>query len=416
MRNFILGLSIVLGVTATLSAQTTDTLRVMQYNLLQYPSSSTATIKHSYLSIILGYVKPDIIGVNELNPPVGNADNLLNSAIRPVLGNSWKRAAFTNSTNSPVANMLFYDSSKVELRGQEIVSSVVRDINAYHLYYNGPGLAQAPDTTRFTVIVCHLKAGSASQDSIDRAGMTQSVATWLSQQPIPGNYMMMGDFNIYSSQEGCYQNLLNATPAGITLYDPISSPGNWASNSNFAALHTQSTRVNTEPDGGSGGGMDDRLDHILINASLRDKTQSIGYKSGSFRAIGQDGQRYNQTINQPTNTAVSAAVANALYGMSDHLPISLDLIIDSYPLSNSVNADQEKIGVSPNPVEGSLTLQIPQGKGEVQIMDLQGKVWMSSIVTSTKIYLELNSLPAGVYILKYSGESQTPQAIRLIKL
>jgi hypothetical protein len=71
-----------------------DTLKVMVYNLLQYPSASNYQTKNAYLDTIVNYVKPQILGVNELNPPSTNADNILNLVLKPRLSPSFTRAVF----------------------------------------------------------------------------------------------------------------------------------------------------------------------------------------------------------------------------------------------------------------------------------------------------------------------------------
>ena len=55
----------------------------------------------------------------------------------------------------------------------------------------------------------------------------------------------------------------------------------------------------------------------------------MGYIDGSYTAIGQDGLHFNQSVNDPpTNTSAPSDVIEALYGNSDHLPISIKLKIE----------------------------------------------------------------------------------------
>ena len=111
----------------------------------------------------------------------------------------------------------------------------------------------------------------------------------------------------------------------IQFYDPKDKAGSWNNNSNYADLHTQSTRSSTSEGGCfSTGGLDDRFDFILCGKEILDNKRGISYIEDSYKAIGNDAQHFNkktlllQIINQfPIN------VINALYDMSDHLPVQI---------------------------------------------------------------------------------------------
>ena len=46
---------------------------------------------------------------------------------------------------------------------------------------------------------------------------------------------------------------------------------------------------------------------------------------GSFRVVGNDGMHYNQGIDEGTNFSVPANIRSALYAISDHLPVLVEL-------------------------------------------------------------------------------------------
>ncbi len=390
-----------------------DTLKVMVYNLLQYPSASNYTTKNAYLDTIVNYIRPHIFGVNELNPPASNADLILNQVLKTRLSPTYTRAVFSSTGSSPVANMLYYDSAYFRMKAQYSIPTPVRESNAYVLYYNDPTLAQSNDTTFLTVVLTHLKAGNTSADSSDRAAMSQAIASWLNTRPVPGNYIVMGDFNVYSSQEGCFQELLNAN-SGVRMYDPVNQLGNWNNNSAFANWFTQSTRTTAESDGGSNGGMDDRLDHLLFNEGIRDNLQRMRYLSGTYKIVGQDGLRFNQSINNPSNTAVPSSVAIALYGMSDHLPITAEFSFTP----SIVSVEDEVQGVFaydlyPNPAQGYLNLKKIQGGLSnditLEIIDGMGRVvWRDSepFWSLNETSIPVYSLSTGVYALKIQENGQ----------
>ncbi|MCS7034210.1 MAG: hypothetical protein NZ561_09470 [Phycisphaerae bacterium] len=136
-----------------------------------------------------------------------------------------------------------------------------------------------------------------------------------------------GDFNMQSNAETGWQNLFTGSGAGLAVdpLNPTNAPQTWNNNSAFASIHTQSTRVGATPDndGGATGGMDDRFDVQLFTHEFNDG-EGLSYIPGSCRAFGNDGQRFNRAINSTPTISLGAAVANALWDASDHLPVVSD--------------------------------------------------------------------------------------------
>jgi hypothetical protein len=147
--------------------------------------------------------------------------------------------------------------------------------------------------------------------------------------------MVIGDFNIYYSDEPAYQRLLNQTNSGYVL-DPIDSPGNWHNNISFADIHCQSTRTR-QFGGGANGGMDDRFDMILISQPIQ-SIERIKYVSGTYTSYGNDGNHFNDSINAPPNTAVSQEIADALHYASDHIPIYAKFHFDGITQVESISS------------------------------------------------------------------------------
>ena len=113
---------------------------------------------------------------------------------------------------------------------------------------------------------------------------------------------------------------------GLHFNDPINQSGEWHNNWNYADIHTQSTRTANLPDGGSTGGMDDRFDFMLISDDLLDG--ALSYVPDSYQSFGQDGEHYNVSMLAVKNFSIPNDINNALYYMSDHLPVLMQLIYD----------------------------------------------------------------------------------------
>ncbi len=318
--------------SALAQCPTVDTLRVMSYNLLNFPGGrddcGTNTVipaRWDTLAMILNYVKPDILMVCELQNAVG-ADSILNRALNINGISNYSRASFVVNQSpggTNLNNILFYNSAKMSLYRQTLLRTHQRDISYYTLLMNDPGLASGNDSTFLDVFVGHLDA--AGTDSLSRKRSCDTLRHYIDTAASARNVLFGGDFNFYRSTESGYLTLLSGT---YPLFDPINAPGEWTANAAFASVHTQSTRASstTSMDCGALGGMDDRFDFILASSPIMNGSGGIEYIPGTYLPLSNSGNLFNRSINDPiNNSAIPAAVKNALFHMSDHLPVIMDL-------------------------------------------------------------------------------------------
>lgn len=386
-----------------LQLKSQDTLTVMVYNLLTYGSSGNSSlspsVKNPNLKTIINQIIPDIFGVNEVANNSLYCDNILVNVLNQDGRNYYKRASYSNQTNSTLVNMLFYNSNKVELSNQYFINGGIRDMMLYKLYYKTPN--PIVDTTFLYVCLVHLKAGNTSSDVSSRSNETQAIMNYLNNMNLPSNtnLMIMGDMNLYTSSEAAYQNLTTHTNTTIRFFDPINRPGGWSNDSNFKDIHTQSTRINLEADGGLGGGLDDRFDHILMNQNLINGNNNIKYVQNSYKAFGNDGNRFNGAINT-SNTSVSQAVANALYSMSDHLPVIAKLSVNSLTSNVTSYVNENQWIITPNFISISNPNIL---NGELKIYDILGnEIYHRIIQNEIPFQLDINHLPEGIYTVQFN--------------
>lgn len=79
---------------------------------------------------------------------------------------------------------------------------------------------------------------------------------------------------------------------------------------------------------------------------------------------------------------------------------------------NSLSGSDSKLNIYPNPVVNVLNLEIglqPQGAASVSVLDVTGKVLSTQVVESSKVTLQVDDLPSGVYMLQYQDEADTEQ-------
>lgn len=310
-----------------------DTVSVMMYNMLYYGVNTTFCTgtnnsvfnKNTHLMTLLNHTAPDLLGVCEMGPNttanLGFLTNVLNNGGR----SGYIRANPMNPSGSDIISLLYYNSLKFGIERQQAIPTQGRDIAFYRLYHKP--VPASGDTVWLQVAVAHLKAGGTAADVTQRGQEAGSLVQFLRQQNFRGNLLVMGDLNVSASTEPAFDSLSQGgTLPYHRLRDPVSRPGSWGGNSSFALWHTQSTRI-TSNGCISGGGLDDRYDHILVNDFVLGDSAGVRYLPASFRVLGNDGNRFNGNVNGTFNASVPVAVANALYEISDHLPVTLKLAV-----------------------------------------------------------------------------------------
>ncbi|MDG1756101.1 MAG: T9SS type A sorting domain-containing protein [Bacteroidia bacterium] len=408
----------------------TDTIQFMHYNLLNYrnitnyctSSNNSPTNKDDYMKTIVGYLMPDIITVNEMVGDGGTgANRLLTNALNQDGRNFYKQANY--SANSSLSNMLYYNKNKFMLVKQDKIdralnkTQLVRQIDVYTLYYLDNSELELGDTNYLTIYVAHLKAGNTSSNVSERAQATESIMDYHSiNYQSNHSYIISGDFNTYTSNEQGFINLVGNPNASIRFKDPIKKSGSWNNNSSFASIHTQSTRVSSNCH--SGGGLDDRFDFVLCGQEIISNERGYGYVIGSYEALGNDGRHFNANLNSGSNSSVPGDVLDALYKMSDHLPVSLQLKVNR-TTAHSSNFVKDNYLIMNNPVRDLLTwkMQLPM-EGHLSIIDIHGKcLFLEKINPNNNWHqLDLTSLTKGIYTaIVTSGSSQIIRK-KLVKL
>jgi len=415
------------------SARAQDTLTVMQYNLLYYgnynsgyascfETNNNTQLKDECIRTILNYVKPDIFTVNEF----GATDALQNNFLRHNLNINgadwWQSDNRINYAGSNIINHIFYDSRKMGLKKHVALRTNPRDTDIYELYMRTPGLA-AGDTIKLVCIVAHLKAGQSYEGS--RRAVIQTAMDYVNQHYPTDNVLIMGDFNMYSANESGYRLLTQTySNPSIRFVDPLATAGGvgaWSETGQFAPFHTQSTISWSDNDCRSGGGLDDRFDFILMADEIAFGYNHIRYLSNSYRAVGNDGHHFNQSLDQNGNLSVPLAVLDALVDNSDHLPVTLKLLVDAKLdiVENMENG--QKATLAPNPASDFTDLYFynpSEGQVQFEVYSLQGQLMSSEMAyftTGEQTHrMEVSSLTKGFYLLRLTGSNGFRQTVKLL--
>ena len=412
-------------------AMAQDTLTVMQYNLLQYgnyqsgfaecfETNNNTQRKDECIRTLVDYVKPDIFTVCEF----GATQALLNDFLRHNLNingvNYWQSDNIINYAGSNIINHIFYDSRKMGLKKHVALRTNPRDTDVYELYLKTPSLA-AGDTIKLICIVAHPKAGQGYEAS--RRALMQITMDYLNQHYSHDNALIMGDFNMYGASESGYR-LLTQTYSNpdVLFIDPMAPTGvgEWTNNSLFAAYHTQSTRSYSD-ECFSSGGLDDRFDFILMADEIKFSYNHLRYVNNSYKAVGNDGRHFNQSVDQGYNSAVPAAVAEALYDASDHLPVTMKIAVD---VKLGMEENQEAVlqaFVAPNPATETTKVSFfnpSQGQVQFELYSLQGQLMQRESAKfgegTQQFELSLQGVIKGFYLLRIRHSEGCGQTVKVV--
>ena len=354
---------LVLSLTSLLFGQ--DTVKVMCYNLENYTPVDTS--RNQYFRTILNEIKPDLLVVEEITSQV-TVNIFLNNVLK-TFNPSYAAGDFVANTYSSydtTNNALFYRSDKFKFESITPIHTYgIRDIDAFKLMHKNSGQI-------IILFGVHLKANSGTGDQsaneTKRNNGAVSLRDYTDALPVSANFLVLGDFNIFSADEPAYLTLTSIDNRPGYFIDPINMTGTW-NNSAYAQYHTHSTRYSS-----TYGGLNNRLDLILYSFSVS-QPSGIHFISNSTVAYGNDGQHYdNSIINSPLNTALSANIVNALYNASDHLPVYALLTFDNSTGIAQSNSSAPKAFILyqnyPNPFNPSTTISYYIPKEENVVIKL----------------------------------------------
>jgi exonuclease III len=375
----------------------------MFYNVLNYPIQEPAN-RIQYLQTILDDYRPDIFMICELNNEEG-ADNILN--IMKEINDDYERADFElNSSDNSIGNsnnfqnLIFFNSSKFTLEEQFIIPSIYRDFNHYRL--KSTTNTEEIDSVFIEVLVGHLKASSGETNEQLRLTMVNDLLDYVNTMPSDSNIVFGGDLNVYTFNEPAFLELLD-TNNNIVFADPANRLGNWHNNSSFIDMFTQSTRTQSGL-GGASGGFDDRFDFVLTSSNMLTNSD-IYYVDNSYEVYGNNANFncYNQSINSSNcdGDDYNQIIRNALYNMSDHLPVTLELQLNETLNNKDVSDDIGFQIMGPNLISEQLNVKITTNQAQFLVIYNT----LGQVVTTLKIdqlgvaIIDVSKLSSGIYYL-----------------
>jgi hypothetical protein len=321
-------------------------LRVATWNVSNYSDTLPSPRDPAFIAALYGVFEgrslaPDVLIGQEFvsAASVTAFRSLLNAA--PGSPGDWAAAPYVPGPDTN--NAFFYRTGKVEFLGVTTIStggmspSPPRNTERYDIRPRGYGAG--------ATLACyssHMKSGSGADDRARRLTEAQRIRANAETLPPAWSFLLAADLNIPASGEAAYQALVSPSPSPAgQLFDPIMTPGSWNNNFAFRFVHTQAPGGNAA----TTGGMDDRFDQILLSARLIDgagfeyignpalaySTTTWNDPNHSYRAWGNDGSSFNQSLTINGNQIVGPTIAQALVDSTNgdsaggHLPVFLDL-------------------------------------------------------------------------------------------
>jgi endonuclease/exonuclease/phosphatase family metal-dependent hydrolase len=309
------------AICVSFAAPAAHALRIVNYNILNYPGTTGAT-RDPHFRTILAPLAADIVVVQEIQSQAG-VNEFLNSVLNTLEPGQWSAAPFYNGNDTD--NALFYRTSAVQYLGSWAFypnpSTNLRFVVCYRMKPAG----YSHESAELRIYSQHLKASSGSANVAARAAEAVGIRDSMNAVPPGTHCILMGDFNIYTGTEPAFTTFLaNQADNDGRLYDPLNLPLITWNTGSLAPYHTQSPCNSGCPGGFATGGLDDRFDMFLPTYNLNDG-QGLELLAATYIPVGNDGQHYNKNIIDLPTIPEGAAYANALFNSSDHLPIRVDI-------------------------------------------------------------------------------------------
>ncbi len=278
----------------------------------------------------------DIIAIQEVQNQVNTSQVVVNQLNALYGAGVYARGSLNGGTTGSGTQGVIYNQLKLQLLTEVAVgtsgTAPAQPRQALRYKFHPIGYSAVND---FYIYNSHYKADTSTVDQDRRNTEAMAIRANADSLGNGANIIYLGDFNVYTSTEECYQTLLS--PGNGQAFDPINTSGSWheSTNAAFRPVFTQAPAV-SPPGGLTGGGLDDRFDFQLRSGELADGT-NLEYVANTYHVFGNNGSiSVNGNINDPTSTALPllpnrTTLLDLLTTVSDHLPVIADYRIVTPP-------------------------------------------------------------------------------------
>src|SRR5499427_7002034 len=190
-------------------------LRLMDWNILNYPGTTGPTRDPSY-RVVLAPLSPDVLVSEETTSQAGVTEYL--GSLNTMEPGQWAAATFVDGNDTDSG--LFYKPGKVQFLGQWAFypnpASLLRYVHVYRLKPVG----YVSDAAKFRIYAVHLKASQGFETQ--RLAECQGLRDAMNAMPAGTHAFICGDFNFYTGLEPGLQKLIENEVDNIgQVYDPL---------------------------------------------------------------------------------------------------------------------------------------------------------------------------------------------------
>ena len=443
MSSFFVAIAAGLACAPSVTAQVTQVIRMVSYNTQGDVSSPTPGGVVPYIALALegigqqNYVGdkiqrlPDVVGLQETTSnavSVVPLVNTLNTYYGASIYNSspYQATQSGGNTSGNGPNALIYNQQTMNLiasvgvgtptgSGNGEFRQVVRyELQPVSLAGTGNGI--------FYVYVCHAKSLSSGSESTDQTEQQEEAAIIRADEatlPSTASVIYMGDWNINASTD---PSMVTMTAAGqgqaIDALNPTNQPQNWAKNTAFTGVMTDSCLH-----------LYYRDDIQFMTSNVYNGTPgSLSYIPGSAHAFGNNGSiAEGGNVNTPgTNSALNdmvgpltpTQVLAALNGSvgSDHLPVVADYQIVTASAPGAFVLVSPTSGAVAQPTQPTLSWAAASGAASYQVSVTPSggstttlSTTSTSVVVPAAVLQNCTSVSWGVVAINGTGNtSSTP--------
>lgn len=217
------------------------------------------------------------------------------------------------------------------------------------------------------------------------------------------------DFNATTGELTNFINLHTAEDLNYDAYGVSFSPDN-------TKLYLTWNIKTIQYDLSAGGGDPEAIRASKTVVNENDPSVDYGMQLGPDGKIyiTQYGAPYLSVINNPNAAGVDCNyVLNGLSLGNNNASYGLPNFVDSFGYGNTTYecgvgvenlGDRNEFVLFPNPANDMLTIQAKHAHGVITIMDMQGKIVLTTKSTSSTHRLDVSGLASGVYVVRVGGK------------
>ena len=160
----------------------------------------------------------------------------------------------------------------------------------------------------------------------------------------------------------------------------------------------------------------------MLSPSVFSAAEAISYAPESYQVVGNNGASYNNALNCVNNYTVPYGVCTTLRNASDHLPVTLKLLVGGNTPVHTPTRAQLQFRLMGNPVLDDFatlySLENEAGLYQWQLCNTAGQICeqgKQQLAPNQRLEIPLHKLSAGIYFLTLQSFDGRIVSFKLVK-